>query len=379
MLFLQIDIDLIERQVILHPFKALARRFQLCEIVEPLRLRAHDRRNHGGSIHNAFVDHGGDPAACAAIDMRIAQCGGAGPHADEGSVPAAAEHGGARFQAEFRSRFFRDFPDLVGGLLDRRKVIHVYAEHIAHLPAPSLLALADIIDQGGKGGILRHNKFTRHFADEEFLHIQPLMYALKILRLVRLHPLVFPHRVFHARRNRAGNLQAFEQLKYICARDLRAMGQALFQLLPCTLVHIAHRAAHRLPVLIHKDDSLHLGAEGNATDPRRVHAGSVQHLPRARAHSFPPFGGFLFRAAIRQHIELIPTHGRRRQTDNLADLEQAGFYASGAHVVSDNIGRFFHAKPSKNMIPVHTQSLLLRGFPAAFIHAGQALPAPGPL
>mgnify|MGYP007012695459 FL=1 len=150
------------------------------------------------------------------------------PHADEGSVPAAAEHGGARFQAEFRSRFFRDFPDLVGGLLDRRKVIHVYAEHIAHLPAPSLLALADIIDQGGKGGILRHNKFTRHFADEEFLHIQPLMYALKILRLVRLHPLVFPHRVFHARRNRAGNLQAFEQLKYICARDLRAMGQALF-------------------------------------------------------------------------------------------------------------------------------------------------------
>ena len=145
--------------------------------------------------------------------MRIAQCGGAGPTADEGSVPAAAEHGGARFQAEFRSRFFRDFPDLVGGLLDRRKVIHVYAEHIAHLPAPSLLALRGYHRSGRqKAESCVITKFTRHFADEEFLHIQPLMYALKILRLVRLHPLVFPHRVFHARRNRAGNCRLLSSL-----------------------------------------------------------------------------------------------------------------------------------------------------------------------
>ena len=86
MLFLQIDIDLVERQMILDPFEAFASRFQLGEVVKPLRLRAHDGCNHRGGIYDALINHGGNPAARATIDMCVAKLCGACANPDEGSM-----------------------------------------------------------------------------------------------------------------------------------------------------------------------------------------------------------------------------------------------------------------------------------------------------
>ena len=60
--------------------------------------------------------------------MGAAELGGAGAHADEAGVPAAAEDRRARDKSQLRCRLGGEAAHGVGGLHNFRKVRHVHVE-----------------------------------------------------------------------------------------------------------------------------------------------------------------------------------------------------------------------------------------------------------
>ena len=97
-LLLEIDADLVQCQVVLHPLQALPGSLHFSKVVVPARLCSHNGGNHGSDIHLLVICHCGYPAGGTAVDVSAAQSGGPGSHTDEGGIPTAAEHRCAGYQ-----------------------------------------------------------------------------------------------------------------------------------------------------------------------------------------------------------------------------------------------------------------------------------------
>ena len=329
---LHVDAHLVQREVILDPFHALAGGFQLGKVVGGAVARAGDGGDHGGGVHQRLGrHHGGNPAGGAHIDVGLADGGRARAHADQRSVAAAAEHRNARGEAELLRRLRQQLAGLVGRFDDLRQVVDVDADHLAHLRAPALVL--DVIQQRAERAVLRHDERAGHAADERLFDVEPLIDARKNVGLVVLDPVVFPDRILDRRRHRARDHQRRDQLEDVGAGNLNAVGHPLLELLARALVHIAHGTAHRLAVLVYQHKALRLRAEGNAVDLFRVEPGLFQNRLRGAAHGGPPLLGVLLGAAAGQHVELVALAFARDQADVFVDFEQAGLQARGADVI----------------------------------------------
>ena len=260
----QEDVDLIEHEVILDPLEAFARSLELGEVVESAVLRADYGGYHGVCVDDILVNDCVDPAGGAAIYMRVAQADRARAYAYEGGVAAAAEYGSALAKAELARRSFGQSADEGGGVDYVGHVLGLDVEHLEHLGAPALSALADIVEQSAEGRVAGHDKLAGHAANDVFLDVEPLIGTGEVLGLVLLDPFIFVDGVLDARGHRAGYLKRFEQLGNIGARYLRTVGHELLYLLFGALIHVAHRHADGNAVFVDEHKPLHLGAEGNA-------------------------------------------------------------------------------------------------------------------
>ena len=109
MCLLKINADFVESEVVLDPFKALASRLELGEIVVSAVLDSDNRGNHSRGVNYAPVNNRRYPAGCALIDVGVSEARRSGADAYERSVHTAAEYRSALFEAELRrsARFNR--------------------------------------------------------------------------------------------------------------------------------------------------------------------------------------------------------------------------------------------------------------------------------
>ena len=274
--------------------------------------------------------------------MGVAEVHGTRADAYERSVAAAAEYSRSGLQAEFFRFFVTELADTVRAADDFRQVLFLDAVKLAHFRAPALFALADIIKQGGESGVLSHDKFAGHPANEIFLDVEPFISFRKNFGLVGFDPFVFPNRVFDRAGDRAGNLQRAQKLRNVGTGNLRAVGNAFFQFFACALVHIAHRAAHGVAVLVHQHQALHLRAERNTADVFFVDFRLFHDGVGAFNHRVPPLVRVLLRAAAGQHIQVVPFACGRKQFDFIRDGEQTGFDARCADIIGNRVSRIDH-------------------------------------
>ena len=115
-----------------------------------------------------------------------------------------------------------------------------------------------VVEKRGIGRVARHDEFTRAARDQIFLHVEPFVRLLEDLWLVRLHPLVFPERVFHARRRGMRRGQTAEHHPRVHAGDRQPVRLTRAEFRARALVHIAHRAAERVRMFIDEHHALHL-------------------------------------------------------------------------------------------------------------------------
>ena len=137
-------------------------------------------------------------------------------------------------------------------------MLYINTESLAKALTPALVTLSQVIKKCTEGRVSCHNTSAGHSADKCFLYIKPLMYTLEILGLVILNPVILPYGVLYGSRNRTRYHKRFKKLRNACTGNLNTVGNTLFELLSCTLVHIAHSTADGHTVLIHKHKSLHL-------------------------------------------------------------------------------------------------------------------------
>ena len=350
---LQVDADLVQGQVVLHPLQALAGGLHLGEVVVPPRLGPHDGGDHGGNVHLLPLRHCGYPPRGAAVDVGAARGGGPRSHGDEGRVPAAAEHRGAGGQSQLPGGLFRQAADLFRGVHQPGQMLRPDAEHPAELLAPALPPGPCIVEEGGVGAVPGHHRLAGAPEDQVLLHVQPLPGPGEVLRLVGLHPLVLPQGVLHAAGHRPGEAQAGQQLPHVGSGDLDAVGDAPAQLLPGPLVHVAHGAADGPALPVHQHQPLHLGAEGDAGHLLRRYGAGGEDLPGGGGHGLPPLVRVLLRPAVRQDVQVVAPLGAGYQLNGLPDGEEAGLDAGGAHVVGQHIGRgmVVHGKVPPNVLP----------------------------
>ena len=265
-------VNFIEGKVILDPLEAFTGGLKLREVVELAVLRADYRGDHRARVDYILVNNGRDPAGCAAVNMSIAEGDCARADADERSVSAAAEYGRALAQSEIVRSLFGKTADESGGVDYLSHMLGLDVEHLEHLGAPALLALADIVEQSAESRVARHDELVGHAADYVFFDVEPLIGSRKVLGLVLLDPFIFVYGILDARGHGTGYLQRLEKLRNISSRDLRTVSHEFFYLLLCALIHVAHRLAHGLAVLVDEHETLHLGAEGYTGYLRSAHA-----------------------------------------------------------------------------------------------------------
>ena len=254
----KIHVHLVEHEVILHPFKAFARRFHLGKIVVFSRLRPDDARHHRGDVDGLMIHHRPDPAGRAGVDVRLADLGRARTDADERRVAAAAIDGRSFAEAKLRRGLRGERPGDVAALDDARQVPRFDAVHLAKRLIPVLTAGPRVVEERGIGRVARHDEFTRAARDQIFLHVQPFVRLLEDLWLVRLHPLVFPERIFHARRRGMRRGQTAEHHPRRSRRRRQSVRLTRAEFRARALIHIAHRAAERVRMFIDEHHALHL-------------------------------------------------------------------------------------------------------------------------
>ena len=244
--------------MILHPFKAFARRFHLGKIVVFSRLSPDDARHHRGDVDGLMIHHRADPAGRAGVDVRLADLGRARADADERRVAAAAIDGRSFAEAKLRRGLRGERPGDIAALDDARQVPRLDAVHLAKPLVPALTAGPRVVEERGIGRVARHDEFTRAARDQIFLHVEPFVRLLEDLRLVRLHPLVFPERIFHARRRGMRRGQTAEHHPRVHAGDRQSVRLTRAEFRARALIHIAHRAAERVRMFIDEHHALHL-------------------------------------------------------------------------------------------------------------------------
>ena len=119
------------------------------------------------------------------------------------------------------------------------------------------------------------------------------------------HPLVLPNRVFDATGYRTGDYKAFDQLENIGTGDLETVSDSFFDLLFGPLIHVAHGAVNWDALFVHQNQSLHLGAEGNALDLRSCDSGGFQYLTGGLAHGIPPVPSILLCATVVHNVQRV--------------------------------------------------------------------------
>ena len=298
----QIDIDLIQHQMILDPFKALACRLHFGKIIVFAFFCADNARNHRRKINRLMVHHRSDPAGRAGIDMRTADGGAARTHADKRRVASAAVNPCSGTEAQFLRGLFRQKPRHVGAFNDLRQVPRLDAVHPAKFFVPALTTGPRVIKKRRIGRITRHDEFSRRPCDQGFLHIQPFVGLLEDFRLMRLYPFIFPERILDTRGRSVRRAQRAQQHPDVHAGNTRPVRLTCLEFRQSPLVHIAHRAAQRAAIFIHEHHALHLRTKGNAGHLRRHHVRLFKHSTRGTAHGRPPFICVLLRAAVWQDI-----------------------------------------------------------------------------
>ena len=254
----EIDVHLVEHEVILHPFKAFARRLHLGKIVVFSRLGPDNARHHRGDIDGLMIHHRADPAGRAGVDVRLADLGCARTDADERRVAAASIDGRPFAEAKLRRGLCGECSSDIAALDDARQVPRFDAVHLAERLIPVLTAGPRVVEERGVSRVARHDEFTRAARDQIFLHVEPFVRLLEDLRLVRLHPLVFPERIFHARRRGMRRGQTAEHHPRVHAGDRQSVRLTRAEFRARALIHIAHRAAERVRMFIDEHHALHL-------------------------------------------------------------------------------------------------------------------------
>ena len=102
------------------------------------------------------------------------------------------------------------------------------------------------------------------------------------------------------------------------------------------LIHIAHRAAQSIALIVDRHEALHLRAEGYPLDLLRVDSRFFDETARAFSHGLPPFVGVLLRAAVGQDVQAVALVLARQQLERFAQLEKAGLNARRSDVIRDN-------------------------------------------
>ena len=192
-------VNFIEGKVILDPLEAFTGGLKLREVVELAVLRADYRGDHRARVDYILVNNGRDPAGCAAVNMSIAEGDCARADADERSVSAAAEYGRALAQSEIVRSLFGKTADESGGVDYLSHMLGLDVEHLEHLGAPALLALADIVEQSAESRVARHDELVGHAADYVFFDVEPLIGSREVLGLVLLDPFIFVYGILDAR------------------------------------------------------------------------------------------------------------------------------------------------------------------------------------
>ena len=142
--------------------------------------------------------------------------------------------------------------------LQTEQVPQIDAVHLAEGIVPALMAGPRVVEERGIGRVARHDEFTRAARNQIFLHVEPFVRLLEDLRLVRLHPLVFPERIFHARRRGMRRGQTAEHHPRVHAGDRQSVRLTRAEFRTRALIHIAHRAAERVRMFIDEHHALHL-------------------------------------------------------------------------------------------------------------------------
>ena len=348
--FLEIDADLVEHEVLLYPLEALARRLHLGKVIVSALLCTDDTCDHGAQIDLLFVDDRDDPAGGAGIDMRPADLGAAGSHADERCVAAAAVDRRFGCKAELPRRFFAERTDDIGALDDLGQVLGINAVHIAQGLAPAALTRAAVVQEGRIRRIPRHDASAGAAADKIFLYVEPFVYPLIRLRLVFLHPFVLPQGILDARGCSPRPHEALQEHSGVYAGNGDAVGLTLGKLPAGTLIHVAHRAAQRIALFIDQHKPLHLRAEGYADDLLRVNAGFLDEAARAFPHGLPPLVRVLLRSAVGHYIKPVALILAGQKPDRFAELEKAGLNARRSDIIRDNI-HFLSSLPIYLILP----------------------------
>ena len=339
--FLQINPDLVQRQMVFYPFQTFPGCLHLCKIIISSGLCSHDRRDHGGDVHYLPVCHGTDPSGGAAVDMRLTHAHAPGADADQGSVPASSKDRNARRKPQFLRRLRGQGSCPVGRSDDARQMLHLNAEHAAETCAPPFFPFSGVIEQRRECGVFRHDAFSGQPADKILFYIQPLVCPPEVLRFMIFDPFIFPHGIFDAGGHGSGDAQAFQQPEHIGSGDLRTVGKTFPYLSLCPLIHITHRAVHRLPILVHQHQPLHLGAERDPCHFVRSHFCPGKQFFCRIADCLPPFFFILFGSAVFQNIETVSLAHACQQRDRIIHTEQTGFYACRSDIVSQHINHIF--------------------------------------
>ena len=90
--FFQKQADLIQRQMIAHPFETFAGGFKFGKEIKMVRIRTHDGCGHALNAKRLFFYNGGNPAGGSHIYMRIAFRNGAGSDTDERGIASAGKN-----------------------------------------------------------------------------------------------------------------------------------------------------------------------------------------------------------------------------------------------------------------------------------------------
>ncbi len=129
----EINADLIQCQMILHPVEAFPGCLHFRKIVIFSRLCADDGGNHIVCIDELFIDNRRNPSARPAVDMGLPRLRASAPDSDERRIPAAAENRCPGRKSQLGSCLFRERSDLIRNADDLRQMVHVDAEHITEI------------------------------------------------------------------------------------------------------------------------------------------------------------------------------------------------------------------------------------------------------
>ena len=339
-LLFKVYADFIQSEMILDPLKALAGSFHLGKVIEFAALRAGDGGNHGGNIHHLPVGNGNDPAGGTGVDMGIAHIDAACAHTDQAGITAAAEYGRAGCEAKLCGCLFGQTAHHIGGLDNFREKFPFDVKHGAHLAAPTLMTGSGIVDQRSKGAVFRHGEAAGAAAAEVILYIQPLVSPGKSFGLMGLDPLIFPHGILDAAGHCAGDHKAGDELENVGPGDLQTVGNAFFDLLLRTLIHVAHGTVDGLAVSVGENETLHLGAEGDTGYLLRLHIGFAEKLGSGLAHGVPPVVAVLLGAAVGHDVQRVAAACGADELNAVFHAEKAGFNSGGPYVVGKNVSQF---------------------------------------